>query len=395
MDLSAIIKAVLAPMENRMSGDALRDLKPGDTLTGKVLSIEADGRALVDLGQSRVLAQLTFSVKAGELLNLQVVDNSAVLHFRAASPQTATAGIPVPQTDFFNILTPAQQDQLILIAEGMIAPSDSGLSAEILPQNIIDAVSRIRSLFESVPIDQPVEKLVSWIKSAVEDQGVFFEKRLADRIAEISSGILLEEESVHGPSQTPDAVITKDIKPQLMILKNFLDQAGDSPETVPRLNPRDATFLRACVKNLLDHVDQQQARAVTRWEAGAPQQVLVHLWPLQELRKPVELKIYYPSRKREGEDTRHHLIAILLDLNRLGPVRADLSLSAGTLHIGFFVVSEALKTLFQKEMKSVEATLAGKFQQLRLDVFVSREKIERFHHEDLDAATTGGIDIIA
>jgi hypothetical protein len=67
----------------------------------------------------------------------------------------------------------------------------------------------------------------------------------------------------------------------------------------------------------------------------------------------------------------------------------------GDLHIGFFVVSEALKGFFQKELPSVEAALAGKFRQLQLDVFVSREKIQRFHREDLDAAGTGGIDISA
>ena len=395
MDLPALIKAVLAPTESRTSGDALRHLKPGDKLIGKVLSIEGDGRALVDLGPSRVLAEMTFVVKVGEPLNLQVVENSAVLHFRAERSQAAAARIPVPQTDFFNILTPAQQKQLVQIAERMIAPSDSGHSTEILPQNVIEAVSRLRALFESVPVDQPADKLVSWIKSAVEDQGVFFEKRLADLVDEISARTHREGESVSGPLEAPKVLITRDVKPQLMIFKAFLDQACDSPEAVLRMNPREAKFLRVCVENLLDHVNQQQARAVTRWEAGAPQQVLVHLWPFQELRKPVELKIYYPPKKHREEDTRQHRIAILLDMDRLGPVRADLSLIEGTLHIGFFVVSEALKTLLQKEMTSVEAALAGKFQQLRLDVFVSREKIERFHHEDLDAAATGGIDISA
>ncbi len=394
MDLSALIKAVLAPMESRISGDALRHLKPGDKLIGKVLSMEGDGRALVDLGPSRVLAQMTFAVKVGEPLNLQVVENDTVLHFRAEHPQAAAVRIPVPQTDFFNILTPAQQKQLVQFAERMIAPSDSGHSTEILPQNIIEAVSRVRALFESVPVDQPADKLVSWIKSAVEDQGVFFEKRLADLVDEISIPTHWEGES-RGPLNTPEVLITRDVKPQLMIFKAFLDQAYNSPEAVLRMNPREVKFLRTCVENLLDHVNQQQARAVTRWESGAPQQVLVHLWPFQELRKPVELKIYYPPRKHLGEDTRRHRIAILLDMDRLGPVRADLSLIEGNLHIGFFVVSEELKTLLQKEMMSVEAALAGKFQQLRLDVFVCRERIERFHHEDLDAAATGGIDISA
>jgi hypothetical protein len=395
MDLSALIKAVLAPMETQMSGDALRDLKPGDKLTGRVLSIEGDGRALVDLGRSRVLAQMAFAVKAGESLNLQVVENSAVLHFRAERPTSATVKTAVPRSDFSKVLNPGQQVQFFNITDRLIASPDSSHPTEIIPREILNAISRVRTLFEGVALDQPADKLAVWIKGALEDRGLLFEKRMADMVSRISSRIPREVESNRASSELPDVLITRDIKPQLLILKDFLDQAGNSQETIPRLNSNEVGFLRNCVDKLLDHVTQQQARAVTRWESGAPQQVLVHLWPPQELRAPVELKIYYPPKKRGGDDTRQHRIAILLDMNRLGPVRVDLSMIAGNLHIGFFVVSEALKSYFQKEMQSVEVALAGKFQHLRLDVFVSREKIDRFHHEDLDVTATGGIDIDA
>jgi hypothetical protein len=395
MDVSALIKAVLAPMESQLSGDALRDLKPGDKLAGRVLSIEGDGRALVDLGRSRVLAQMAFAVKTGDPLELQVVENGSVLHLRAERPQTTTGKAPVPLADFFRVLTPAQQEQLVQIAGHLTEPSGSGQPAEALPRDILNAVFRITTLFQSAALDQPVDKLAAWIKSAVEDRGVFFEKHMADMVSGISSRTVGESEPAPGPTEPADVLIARDIKPQLMILKDFLDQACDSRETASRMDPRDTGFLLRCVKKLLNHVTQQQAHAVTRWEAGAPQQVMVHLWPLQEMRAPVELKIYYPPKRRDGGDHRQHRIAILLNMDRLGPVRVDLNLIGENLHIGFFVVSEALKDYFQKELPSVEAALAGKFQQLRLDVFLSREKIEQFHREDLDAATTGGIDINA
>jgi hypothetical protein len=395
MDFSGLIKAVLAPMEPQLSGDALRDLKPGDKLTGKVLSIEGDGRALVDLGRSRVLAQMAFAVKAGEPLNLEVVENGVVLHLRAERPQTPAAKTPVPMVDFFRVLTPVQQEQLLQIAKDLAEPSGSGQPTEVLPRRILNAVSRVRTMFESVAPDPPPDKLAAWIKSAVEDRGVLFEKRLADMVSGASSRASGEAASGPEPSDRPDVLITRDIKPQLMILKEFLDQACDCQETISRMNSKEAGLLRHFVEKLLNHVTQQQTHAVTRWESGAPQQVMVHLWPLQELRTPVELKIYYPPKKRDGGNDRQHRIAILLDMNRLGPVRVDLTMMGGDLHIGFFVVSEALKGFFQKELPSVEAALAGKFRQLQLDVFVSREKIQRFHREDLDATGTGGIDISA
>jgi hypothetical protein len=315
---------------------------------------------------------MAFTVKAGDPLKLQVVENDAVLHFRAERLQAATAKTPVPRADFFGVLTPGQQEQLLQTVERLTTPSGSSQTPEVLPREILSAVSRIGALFESVPLDQPADKLAVWIKSAVEDRGVFFEKRLADMVAGISSRSPREAESGHEPVERPDVVITRDIKPQLMILKAFLDQAGDSQETISRLNSK-----------------------VTRWESGAPQQVLVHLWPFQELRAPVELKIYYPPKKRAAGDHRQHRIAILLDMNRLGPVRVDLTMIGENLSIGFYVVSETLKRYFQQELPAVERALAGKFQQLQMDVFVSREKIQRFHQEDLDATTTGGININA
>ena len=395
MDLSALIRAVLAPTETLVADDALRDLKPGDKLTGRVVSTEKDGRALVDLGRLRVLAQMAFSVKAGDPLNLEVVENGAVLHFRAERPQEPVAKIPAPLVDFSNVLTAVEQEQLFQLGESLTAPSDSSPSANALPHEILNAVSRVMTMFECIPMDHSADNLATWIKGAVEDQGFFFEKRLADMVSEISSRKLLEAEPGSGQSNRPDALIKRDIKPQLMILKYFLDQACDSQEAVSRLNFKETGMLRHFVEKLLDHVNQQQAIAVTRGESGAPQQVMVHLWPLQEHRAPVKLKIYYPSKTRNGGEHHPHRIAILLDMSRLGPIRVDLTMIEGNLQIGFFVVSEALKDYFQKELPSIHAALAGKFQRLQLDVFVSREKIQRFHTEDLDTTGSGGIDISA
>ena len=204
MDLSALVKAVLAPMEPQAAGDALRDLRPGDKLTGRVVSLEADGRALVDLGRSRVLAQMAFAVKPGEPLNLEVVENGAVLHFRAERPQTSVAKIPVSLVDFFKVLTPIQQEQLFQLAESLTAPSGSNPSADALPREIINAVSRLMTMFESVPLDQPADTLAAWIKSTVEDRGVFFEKRLADMVPGMDSRTLVEAESGRGASDRPD-----------------------------------------------------------------------------------------------------------------------------------------------------------------------------------------------
>jgi len=191
------------------------------------------------------------------------------------------------------------------------------------------------------------------------------------------------------------ALITRDIKPQLMILKNFLTETGDLQETDIQLAPKEIAFMRHSVERMLDHVVQQQDRAVARWEAGETQQVMVHLWPLQEQNVPVELKVYYPQKRGSGESSRQHHIALLLDMDRLGLVRVDLAMISGHLHISFFVGSETLKEHFQNEIQSVEEALAGTFEQFQVDIFVSQEKIAQFHEEDTKGATAGRVDIKA
>ena len=394
MDLSAIIKAVLAPLESQPVGDFLKDLQPGDNLAAKVLSVQSDGRVLVDLGRSRVLAQIAFSVKPGQLLNLQVIKTGPVLHFRAENPENPLLKVPMPREDFSQVLTKSQQDQFVQLTTRLMAAAENSHPLEVVAKETLNAFSQVRALFEAVPIEQPIDQITQWIKAAVENRGLFFEKKLADMVSK-PSFLSAQDKSIEGRSTATDTLITRDIKPQLMILKNFLTEAGDQQETALKLAPKEIEFMRHGVERMIDHVVQQQDRAVARWQAGETQQVMVHLWPLQEQHLPVELKVYYPQKRGSDESRRQHHIALLLDMDRLGLVRVDLAMISGQLHISFFVGSETLKEHFQNEIQSVEEALAGTFQQLQVDIFVSQEKIAQFHEEDTKGATVGRVDIKA
>ena len=70
MDISAIFKAVLAPDKER-SAENFSTLKQGDKLIGRVLKLESDGRALIDLGSFRALAHTTVPVQVGQKLPLK------------------------------------------------------------------------------------------------------------------------------------------------------------------------------------------------------------------------------------------------------------------------------------------------------------------------------------
>ncbi len=395
MDISTIIKAVSVSQELRAPGDAWKDLTPGDRLNAKVIRVESEGRVLVDLGRSKLLAQISFPVNPGQLLDLQVVETGRVLHLRALSGEDHTLAAPMPREDFSQVFTKDQLDQFCRLLERLIDSGADSRPSGGVPADILNAASQVRMLFEPVALEQPVDQIAQWIKAAVEDRGILFEKKLADLVSEATpeSG---RDPSVEGRSPRPARVlITRDIKPQLMILRDFLVGSGGQSQTALQWPSQEADSLRHGLERLVEHVTRQQERAVSRWQAGETQQVLVHLWPLEQQKAPVELKVYYPKRRDGDKGGRHHHIALLLNMDRLGAVRVDLTLVAGQLHISFFVGSEELKARIQTDIRSVKEALAGTFAQLQVDVYQSREKIAQFHEEDKKGAAAGRIDINA
>lgn len=191
----------------------------------------------------------------------------------------------------------------------------------------------------------------------------------------------------------PEVITARDIKAQLLILKSFLNENDDSQLAALKLDAKTAGNLLQSVERLLGHVEMQQERVVVRHESGGGQQVLVHLFALAGQQRPLQLKVYYPDKRRgAGGDTPCH-IALLLEMDRLGAVRADLALFAGQLQLHFFVGSDAVKRRFLEELHGLETALAPDFQSLRIDICVSREKISRFNQEDSDGLPAGRIDI--
>jgi hypothetical protein len=394
MDLAALIKAVLAPEQVQRPGDLLQALRPGDKLTARVLKLEGDGRALMELGRTRVLAQVGFEVTPGQVLNLEVVDAGPVLHLRVVDPQSETRAAPLPTIDFASLLTPPQQEQFQQLADHLAALPDRPAQDAAIPRTVQNAIERVCALFEAVSLDQPPEEIGRCIKEGIEDRGPLFEKRLADWAAHADLEAPAETAEKTPPVRA-EVVMARDIKAQLLVLKNFLAASDDSQSAALKLDAKAVASLQQSVEHLLGHVELQQEMAVARHDSGGGQQVWVHLFALADQPRPLQLKVYYPEKQRPTGGDHPSRIALLLELDQLGAVRADLALIAGQLQIQFFVVSEAVKRRFLQEMHSIETALAPDFQSLRINVSVSREKIARFRREDLEGPAAGRIDISA
>jgi hypothetical protein len=391
MDISNIIKTLFISDAER-SGKPLAKLMPGDTLNAKVIEVIGDGRAVVDLGRSRATARIDFPVKAGQNMQLQVMENRSLLHLRAIDSQSGTAPpLPVPQADFSKVLASQDQDRWGQIIQ-RITSDPAALVKNPLPKNIQTALTHIQSVFAKLDTEQSSHQIARWLKSAVEDRGTLFEKRMAD--------LTLAEKPIADPAQgrhpqlsRSRVLISGDTKSQLILLKHYFAQTGEHHPLTDQLNPKEINFLRSSIERMLGHIEQQQERAVARWADGEIQQVFVHTLPVQDQKSPLQLKIYY-QRKEGGEKrSQPHRIALLLDMARLGPVRVDLSMIDEHLKISFFVRDLKTQQLMIPQVHEVEASLAGHFDRIQIEVLVSERKIRQFEDEDAKASGAARIDL--
>lgn len=390
MDLSPIFQAVLdLKREGAVSGAPA--LRKGDRLTGRVLQIDADGRALIDLGGFRAKAQVGFPIHAGQALQLRVVQEGSPLHLQADVQRAPRPVLELPRLDFTQVLTVAEHKQLAHLMDRI--SNLPNVQWDKLPNatTLLEAMRHIKAVFDHLPVDKPTAQLAKWLKVGFEDRGVLFEKKLADAVMSASQ---VPETGNDVKANPVRHVMTRDLKPQLMALKSFLQSSTPLEMLGARIADDDLEFARHSVSKMLSHVIQQQERVVRNAREGELFQVFTHMLSFDEQRHPVQFKVFYPKREgRDPSDSPHHHIALLLNMGRLGPVRADLSMVEGHLKVRFFVSNTAVQERFERKMETLYAALGAYFDEIALVIRVSEEKIRQFDQHQQDESPLGRIDI--
>ena len=388
----ATIRAVPVP-ETAPSGPAMARFKPGQMVTAKVIQLQEQGRALVDLDGTRVSAQLDIPARAGQTLKLQVVQTGPVLHLQVQASQQGSGTPVMAQLDLAHALAPADKDGLIRLIDQLTIPrSGADDPRQALSESLQRAFLQIRSAFDPLPLERSTEEVGRWIKNAVEERGLLFEKRLADAATETAQPRHQARE-VH-PGQLPSVrIFSRDLKSQLMMVRDHLAHMSEHDPVAQKLDTQQTHMLRSHLDRMLGHIEAQQDNAVSRWADGQMHQVFVHMLPLPHQDRPVQLKMYYPRKRGKTGPDQPHRIAMLLDMDRLGAVRVDLAMAGRQLQIHFFVQHQRVKRLMEPQIEEVQAALAGHFDYVGIDVRVSEEKIRRFEHEASDTAARGRIDL--
>ena len=388
MDISSLLQAILDPRLNRSAW--FQDIvKPGDVFNLKIIEVQDNHRALVDLGKFRALAEVKFPVKAGAELLVKVSNTDGQLRLQVVDPDSKDlAGrknvlgrLEILSFDVFNKIQSdfKQAARQILNLPGQQLP----------PEHIHRALATLDTHFESIDLSKPATKWLPLLKSYVENAGFFFEKKFADimnKSVERSEGEL-PKELIRSPQIK--MLLAKDLKPILFMLKEYLE----TPDSASKfLDNRSLSSLKGSIDMLLADIFNQQTRAAHKLELPDPYHVFSFTLPLKEDQQKAKLKFYYPKKKKNRSKAGFK-ISLLLDMDKIGEVRTDFFLKKKELSITFFVKDDSRKLKFEENLDEISDRLAPLFDYLILKTVVSAKKIQNFHHEDLDLGSDKQIDL--
>jgi hypothetical protein len=360
-------------------------LKTGDILKVKVLEVFEYQRALVDLGRFRTLAEITFPVAAGDELRVQVSESGGRLRLQLApasldsAPATGGREGPV-QTDAVEVLRQVRER-----IEGLTGTLRRLPDAQPLPIDIRRIADALRTFLAPLDPRSSPDVLTGRLKAFCEDSGMFLEHRLAATVLRAGSAAGERLETSAASTQTPERLLSTDLKSRLLFLKAFFE--GAAGRELIRDNREIAELARTASEVLADIRGSQEQMAPP---------ALVHMvhfaLPLPGERDRAALKVAHGRRRTDARE-QGHSAALLLELDRLGAVRADLTLRQSSLTVVIFVASTGLKDLVQRYASEIRDALTPFFDNINVKVSVSARKIAQFATEDGRSAGETRVDV--
>ncbi|MGD9412088.1 MAG: hypothetical protein PVJ54_09525 [Desulfobacterales bacterium] len=379
MDISSLIKAIFDPQLIR-SAWVQEIIKPGDVFRLRVIEIKDNQRALVDFGKFRALAEVKFPVKAGADLLAKVTGTEGQLRLQLINSESRGGAGGKNDASQLKILSFDLFERIQSDIRQAVRHISKLPDGQMPPEHITRALTTLDAHFESIALNRNMEKWIPLLKSRLEDNGLFFEKKFADTIRLLAdrSASDLTTELVRSPEIKK--ILTQDLKPALLMLREYLE----TPDSISKfLDRKSLSSFKGTLDMLLADIVNQQSRATHKHELPDPYQVFSFMLPLKENQKKAQLKLYCPKKKQNGSRAGFK-ISLLLDMDRIGEVRTDFFLMKNDLSITFFVKDDVSQKHFEKHFDEIRQSLNSLFDYLVLKTVVSEKKINDFHHEDLD-----------
>jgi len=387
VNLNSNIQAI-TNFELKTSSSNRNILKPGERLVGTVLKIQDDGKALIDFGKCRVLAEVNFKIRSGEKLPVRVVQKQEriVLVLEEHGSKSSQKTRHIIQRS--QILPQEIIEKLPSLLTQLLKSDPEGAG---VPRAVQNSILKVNTHFEPLHLGGPVSQLLSKIQSHVEDSGFFFEKRIEKVIIHLLKSS--QNMSANDLKILPEMreIFSRDLKSHLLILKHFLttDITG-----LRNLDGKNPDKIRVLIDQLLQNIATQQNVVGKKTLTAEPTQVFTFVIPLKESEENARLKVYYP-KERNGKSKRGFRASLLLFMDKLGEIRTDLFLLEKELSISFFVKEESIKKLFEGSIQEIHEFLDPLFDSLIIKTVISEKKIADFQTEDRFIVTDSMVDVRA
>lgn len=385
--VSLIRSAILSKLD--MTPPGRGDLRVGDKLVGRVIEVKSNRKALIDFGRFRALAELEFPVKKGEVINVKVIEKGVPLRLSLNGVGPVSTGgakktVTLGEFPSKNLLKELRSQ----IKDPLYSP-DSINKGKSVPLEVKNAIIKINSHFQPIDISKNIAQLSSQLKTLTEESGIFYEKK----IEKIIETLLQSKKNIVSKeiNQTPELknVINKDLKPNLLILRDFLD----GKDFMSKISgTKNLEGIRNTVEKLLTEILARQSDTGFRPIKSESIQVYTYLLPLKEVEQDARIRIYYPKKNRSKSKDGFR-VSLLLIMDQIGQIRTDFFLIEKNLDISFFVSEGNIKKCLDDHLEGLRESLNDNFNNLTVRVVVSEKKIDEFEFEDLIPLSSGLIDV--
>jgi hypothetical protein len=366
-------------------------LKTGDLFKIKVLEVFESQRILVDLGRWRTVADIRFPVAAGDEFWVRVQEASGQLRLQRVPPPDATLSAAAPAAG------PVQGVSVESLKQVQIGLDELADALSRLPDSrqvsheARQALEALRSFLHPFDLESTPVALAAKLKEFCENSGLFLETRLGAAVEKTADRPGVETVLDAASSAAAARVLAGDLKARLLLLRAFLEGSSAGAFVADR---GAAAHLSRAVTELLADIRAGQEQMANTLSADPPIQLVHFALPMTDDRNPVRLKIAY-RRRPAGEKQQGHRAAVLLALDRVGSIRADLFLLGQSLSISIFVSSTELQNVFARHAPDVRDALAEWFDTVSVQVKTSPGNIERFIVEDWRPAGESLVDVHA
>lgn len=406
----------------------IRSLTPGESIQGRITGFEKDGLMLVDFGKFKAFAKIDIPVRQGQILPLVVVKHDQGVAFEVASRPGSSGSDPMPPENKNAVLSAARQASSVDLPVRQepaatppppagLPPTGAGLSAPASSADMVVLREQVQALLDgskqekagSMPLPTAMKTalanlqqaldpasaggdtttLMARVREFVEHSGLYFEKHMEAAINRLQTGPTPTAPAELAGQPAIRDLMVKDLKPNLLILKQFLDM---QPLELQGTDRHMLETLKSVAQRAIAHIEQQQLLATEKPPDPDLLQAFSHLMLLTDTSRNAQLKVYYAKKGRDDAHKQPR-ISLLLDMDRMGPVRSDLWMVGRDLNVTFFVQNPEIKAAIETEHHRIVEMLKESFNTIAVSVVVNEKKIAEFEGEEPITSSRRQVDL--